>query len=114
RQVSLVRTGFGMPCWSLATWIKSRIGNARQYVARFEHAAAREAAARGLDGIVCGHIHCPRIAHIDGVLYCNDGDWVEHCTALIEDRNGQLRIWHQGMKSAAVPAAVPAPLRDAA
>jgi hypothetical protein len=29
---------------------------------------------------------------IGGVLYCNDGDWVESCTALVEDMNGQLRL----------------------
>ena len=30
----------------------------------------------------------------DGVLYCNDGDWVEHCTALVEDFEGRLQLLH--------------------
>ncbi len=93
RYVNRVRTLCGFPRWSLATWLKSRVGNAMAYVRRYEQAAAHEAAARGLDGIICGHIHRPHVEQIDGVLYCNDGDWVEHCTALVEDRNGELRLW---------------------
>jgi UDP-2,3-diacylglucosamine pyrophosphatase LpxH len=93
RPVNFLRMMLGLPRWSLATWLKSRVGNAMTYVRRFEQAAAHAAAARGVDGIVCGHIHRPQMAEIGGVLYCNDGDWVEHCTALIEDRNGALSIW---------------------
>ena len=98
RYVSMVRTLCGFPRWSLATWLKSRVGNAMAYVRRYEQAAAREAAVRGLDGIICGHIHRPHVERIDGVLYCNDGDWVEHCTALVEDRNGELRLWQHRAK----------------
>lgn len=95
RQVNGVRRLLGLPRWSLVTWLKSRVGNAVDYVRRYETAAAQAARSRGYDGIICGHIHRPHVAHIDGVLYCNDGDWVEHCTALIEDRNGELRLWQQ-------------------
>jgi UDP-2,3-diacylglucosamine pyrophosphatase LpxH len=93
RHVSFMRRLCGFRRWSLATWLKSRVGNAMTYVRRYEQTAARAAAARGLDGIICGHIHRPYMEQIEGVLYCNDGDWVEHCTALVEDRNGQLRLW---------------------
>ena len=54
--------------------------------------AARAARLRGADGVVCGHIHHAQIKTIDGVLYCNDGDWVESCTALVEDARGRLEI----------------------
>jgi UDP-2,3-diacylglucosamine pyrophosphatase LpxH len=93
RYVSVLRMLCGLQRWSLATWLKSRVGNAMAYVRRYEQAAARVAAVRGFDGIICGHIHRPNVERIDGVLYCNDGDWVEHCTALVEDRNGELRLW---------------------
>jgi UDP-2,3-diacylglucosamine pyrophosphatase LpxH len=93
--VTSVRRFAGLPHWSLATWLKSRVGTACEYVERFEQAAAAEARARGLDGVVCGHIHRPNLADIDGVLYCNDGDWVEHCTALVEERSGELRLWRR-------------------
>lgn len=84
----------GQPYWSLATYIKNRIKNARKAIEVFEEAAAAEARHRGLDGIICGHIHQPEIRKIDGVLYCNDGDWVESCTAMAENQNGWLEIIH--------------------
>ena len=67
------------------------------YIDAFEDALAREARARGFDGVVCGHIHKAEIRDIDGILYCNDGDWVESLTALVETRSGELRIihWHE-------------------
>jgi UDP-2,3-diacylglucosamine pyrophosphatase LpxH len=95
RAVTAVRRGMGLPHWSLASWLKSRVGKACEYVERFERAAATEARARGLDGVVCGHIHRPNMTKIEGVLYLNDGDWVEHCTALVESYSGEMHVWHR-------------------
>lgn len=89
-QAARRRLGFGY--WSLASWIKHQVPDARRYIDRFEHAAAHAALRHGLDGVICGHIHRPGIRDVDGVRYCNDGDWVEHCSALVEDRNGRLSI----------------------
>ena len=66
----------------------------REVYRRFEAVVAREAATRQLDGVVCGHIHKAEIRNIDGILYCNDGDWVESCTALVETIEGELEIVH--------------------
>ena len=63
------------------------------YVSEFEVAVAREARKRGLQGVVCGHIHHAELREIDGVLYANDGDWVESLTALIEHDDGRLEIF---------------------
>jgi UDP-2,3-diacylglucosamine pyrophosphatase LpxH len=85
------------------------------YISSFEQAVAREARRRGVDGVVCGHIHRAEITRIDGVLYCYDGDWVESCTALVEDRNGRLAIWDWSrMQGRAGIAAAPAPVGMAA
>jgi UDP-2,3-diacylglucosamine pyrophosphatase LpxH len=84
----------GRPYWSLASWLKQRNGRALRAIHAYERAAVAEARRRGLDGVVCGHIHHPRVLPIDGLLYCNDGDWVESCTALVEGRDGQLEIVH--------------------
>ena len=84
----------GLPYWSLAGYLKSRVANAQRYIANFEQAAAHAARQQGLDGVICGHIHRFGIETIGGVLYANDGDWVESCTALVEDRNGRLALWH--------------------
>lgn len=93
RHFNMVRRLLGYRYWSLASYLKSKVGNAMEYVQHFEQAAAHEARRRDLDGIVCGHIHRPKIARVDGVLYCNDGDWVENCTALIETHCGELELW---------------------
>ena len=52
---------------------------------------------RGVHGVVCGHIHHAEMRMIDGVLYCNDGDWVESLTALVEHGDGRLEMidWSQ-------------------
>jgi len=62
------------------------------FIIDFEQALARAARERGFHGVVCGHIHKAEIRMVDGMLYCNDGDWVESLTALVEDFNGNLRI----------------------
>ncbi len=94
RHFNRIRRFFGYEYWSLANYLKHKVKNAVNYISSFEQAVAHEVRRRGVDGVVCGHIHRAEISRIDGVLYCNDGDWVESCTALVEDRNGRLAIWN--------------------
>ncbi len=86
------RRAMGMPYWSLSSFLKQKVKNAVEYISSFETAVARAARERGVDGVVCGHIHHAEMRDIDGILYCNDGDWVESCTALAEDMTGKLTI----------------------
>jgi len=86
------RRRLGYPYWSLSAYLKSRVKNAVQFVSDYAHAIAEEARKRGVDGVVCGHIHQADIREMEGVLYCNDGDWVESCTALVEHFDGRLEI----------------------
>jgi UDP-2,3-diacylglucosamine pyrophosphatase LpxH len=105
---------FRRPYWSLAQAVKMRIGRAAKYVDRFQAACLHAAREAGVDGVVTGHIHRAALLERDGLLYCNDGDWVESCTALVENAAGELSLLHWG-QSLAVPAtALPEPLRDAA
>jgi UDP-2,3-diacylglucosamine pyrophosphatase LpxH len=94
RYVNAVRQRFGYPYWSVAAFLKHKVKNAVTYIANFERAVAFEARRRGVDGIICGHIHRAEIREIDGVTYCNDGDWVESCSALVEDFDGRLELVH--------------------
>lgn len=94
RWFNIVRARLGFPYWSLSQFLKYKVKNAVNYIADFEHALAHEARRRGMDGVVCGHIHKAEIKLIDGVLYCNDGDWVESLTALVETSDGKLSILH--------------------
>jgi UDP-2,3-diacylglucosamine pyrophosphatase LpxH len=86
------RAELGLPYWSLSQFLKHRVKNAVSYITQFEEALAQEAKRRGFDGVVCGHIHKAEIRDIGGVRYCNDGDWVESLTALVELETGELRI----------------------
>jgi UDP-2,3-diacylglucosamine pyrophosphatase LpxH len=82
----------GRPYWSLAQHVKSRFGGAKRYVDRFRDATLHEARNCDVDGVICGHIHTADLAEVGGLLYCNDGDWVESCTALVEDQAGTLSL----------------------
>ena len=84
----------GKPYWSLATYLKTHVSQARKTIETFETAAAKLAKSQGYDGVVCGHIHKAEIREIDGALYCNDGDWTESCTALVESDTGDLSLLH--------------------
>jgi UDP-2,3-diacylglucosamine pyrophosphatase LpxH len=89
---NLVRRRLGYPYWSLSAYLKFKVKNAVQFIGDFAEAIAAEARARDVDGVVCGHIHHAEIRDLGGVLYCNDGDWVESCTALVEHFDGDLEI----------------------
>lgn len=92
RWFNSARARLGLPYWSLSRYLKLKVKRAVSYVGDFESALAREAQRRGADGVVCGHIHHAEMRIIDGVLYCNDGDWVESLTALVEHADGRLEI----------------------
>jgi UDP-2,3-diacylglucosamine pyrophosphatase LpxH len=97
RYVNLVRRRLGMGYWSLAGFLKRKVKNAVSYIGGFEEAVAREARRRGVDGVVCGHIHHAEIRDIQGVAYHNCGDWVESNTALVERFDGTIELlrWHE-------------------
>ncbi|MBE9610215.1 UDP-2,3-diacylglucosamine diphosphatase [Chitinilyticum piscinae] len=87
-----LRARMGLGYWSLSQYLKHKVKSAVNFVSDFEEAVAAEARQRGLDGVICGHIHKAELREIDGILYCNDGDWVESLTALVELPSGELRI----------------------
>jgi UDP-2,3-diacylglucosamine pyrophosphatase LpxH len=92
RYFNAVRRRLGYPYWSLSAWLKRQVKEAVKAIDRFETALAAEAQSRGFDGVVCGHIHHPEMREVHGVLYMNDGDWVESCTALVEHHDGRLEL----------------------
>lgn len=94
RWMNAVRLRLGLPYWSMSQYVKHQVKDAVNFISQFEHAMAAEARRRGCDGVVCGHIHKAEIRTIDGVIYCNDGDWVESMTALVETFEGKLDIVH--------------------
>ena len=104
RWLNVARARLGLPYWSLSKVLKHKVKRAVSYIGDFETAVAREAKRRGVHGVVCGHIHHAELREIEGVLYANDGDWVESLTALVEHADGRLEIldWSSRVGRAAV------------
>jgi UDP-2,3-diacylglucosamine pyrophosphatase LpxH len=98
-----VRRWLNLPYWSLSAFLKQKVKNAVEFISKFEEAVAHEAKQRGVDGVICGHIHHAEMREINGILYCNDGDWVESCTALVEHANGRMEIIQWTDNTAHVP-----------
>jgi UDP-2,3-diacylglucosamine pyrophosphatase LpxH len=92
RWCNRVRSLCHKPYWSLANHLKERVGNARAAIAAYEGAAIAEARRHGADGIVCGHIHRPRLRTCGAITYANTGDWTESCSALLEAPDGTLKL----------------------
>ena len=113
--INRVRRKFGFGYWSFSAAVKVKVKNALQFIENFEQAVADEARRRGVDGVICGHIHKAEMRMIDGVIYINDGDWVESCSALVEHADGRLEILEWGkLRAGALVERRPAPRPEAA
>jgi len=104
RHLNRFRARMGLPYWSLSAYLKQKVKTALNYVTDFEVAVANAARSLGHDGVVCGHIHRAEMRDINGILYCNDGDWVESRSALVEHMDGRLELvyWNAEQPRAAL------------
>jgi len=82
----------GRPYHSISASLKHRVKQAVNHIGNFEEILVSEARRKRVDGLICGHIHHAAIRNINGILYSNAGDWVESCTALVENTNGTMGI----------------------
>lgn len=108
-----VRQKLGFPYWSLSSWAKLKVKNAVSFIGAFEDALAGEAARRGCEGVICGHIHHAAIGQRSGMTYINTGDWVESCTAVAERDDGSFELIRWTGLAAQLPTALGA-VRSAA
>ncbi len=93
RILSLIRRKLGVSGhWSLADYAKRNVLRAVSFISDFENAVVHDVKRRGLDGVICGHIHTPAIRHIDDITYINCGDWVDSCTAIVEHFDGRMEL----------------------
>ncbi len=94
------RARLGLPYWSLSRYLKLKVKRAVSFIGDFETAVIREARRRQYDGVVCGHIHHAELREVDGLIYANDGDWVESLTTLVEHPDGRLEVieWSEVMR----------------
>jgi UDP-2,3-diacylglucosamine pyrophosphatase LpxH len=100
-----VRRLLGVGYWSFSAWAKLKVKQAVNFIGDFEETLSAEAVRRGVDGVVCGHIHHATIRTISGVLYVNTGDFVESCTAVVEHPDGEFEILHWHVLAANLPTA---------
>jgi len=112
--INFVRRRFGLGYWSLSAYAKKRVKDAVSFIGEFEKAIVRYAAKFRVDAVLCGHIHCAAIHKIGSVTYYNCGDWVESCTAMVEQYDGAVELvsypvfpaWRAGRIAASEPAPV--------
>lgn len=92
-----IRRKFGFGYWSLSQYLKQRVKRAVDFMFQYERNITNYARKRGYDGVIAGHIHHAEIKSIDGIIYMNDGDWVESCSALVEHYDGrwEIVVWTQ-------------------
>ena len=111
---NFVRRKLGFSYWSLSAWAKLKVKNAVNFIGRFEETLSEEARRRGVDGVICGHIHHAADRDFNGIHYINTGDWVESCTAVAEHHDGTFEVirWVNPAQTEAVP--VPAKERPVA
>ena len=112
--LSWIRRKLGKPgYWSLAGYAKRKVTTALNFIFDFEDSALHHARERGLDGVICGHIHWAAIKDIGGLTYVNCGDWVDSCTAIIEHHDGSFELYDAMREADAVPlVAAPVPRRE--
>lgn len=93
--------------------IKRSVKRLVTHVSEFEDLLVKNAGEESCDGIICGHIHAPRIVEVGDLAYCNTGDWVENCSALVEYGDGGFELIRRDGyvidRLAASPRALPKP-----
>lgn len=99
RWFNRIRNRLGLHYWSLSQYLKHKVKDAVSFISAYEQVLIHEARRKGYDGVVCGHIHKAELREVDGILYCNDGDWVESLTALVEHADGRLELIDWSLQS---------------
>ena len=110
--LSRLRRRLGRPgYWSLAGYAKRKVKRAVSFIFDFEHSVIHAVRERGVDGVICGHIHSATIKQIDGLTYINCGDWVDSCTAIVEHPDGRMELvdWSIPADVLALPGPAAAP-----
>lgn len=111
--LSWARRKLGIPgYWSLAGYAKRKVKTALNFIFDFEESAIHHARERGLDGVICGHIHWATIKTLDGLDYINCGDWVDSCTAIVEHFDGRLELIEWGQRQRLSAPLEPEPLPE--
>ena len=94
RAINWMLQSIGKEKMSLSKKVKNSVKKAVSWIGDFEQTSAELAIENNYHNVICGHIHAAEIKNIEGVIYMNDGDWVESCTALVENHDSSWEIIH--------------------
>ncbi len=92
RYLGRYRRNMGLDYWSLSAFLKHKVKEAVNFMSNFKKVIASHARVCDVDGIICGHLHSASLEDMEEILYINTGDWVESCTALVENHDGRLQL----------------------
>lgn len=91
--LSFIRRSLGITgYWSLSGYAKRKVKKAVNFICDFEESVVRHVRERGVDGVICGHVHSVALRNVDGLTYINCGDWVDSCTAIVEHLDGRMEM----------------------
>ncbi|OLP43346.1 UDP-2,3-diacylglucosamine hydrolase [Rhizobium oryziradicis] len=96
--LSAVRRRLGLRYWSFSAWAKLQVKHAVNFIGEFQKVVAEEARRNDVDGVICGHIHHAVMENVEGIHYINTGDWVESCTAVVENFDGSFELIEWGKR----------------
>jgi len=103
--INRLRVRMGYPKISFAHRVKRSVKHAVKFVNDFEKQAIRMGIRKGVDVVVCGHIHQPQIEKIENeegtIMYMNSGDWIENMTSL-EYTASKWKLYRYGEKEEAI------------
>jgi UDP-2,3-diacylglucosamine pyrophosphatase LpxH len=83
----------GLPYYSISKHIKDKVKSAVSFILDFEENAAKIAKQRKCSGVIIGHIHTAEDRMIGDIHYLNSGDWVESKTAILIDKDDNIKTF---------------------
>jgi UDP-2,3-diacylglucosamine pyrophosphatase LpxH len=84
-----LRKLFGFQYWSLSSYLKTKVKNVIKFISEYKIMSENKLKEVKCDSILIGHTHTPEI---DLGSYYNTGDWVESCSYIIEDLDGNMEL----------------------
>ena len=78
--------------YAVSRRIKQQTKRFVKFISRFETSLIEHARENDCVGVICGHVHTPALYEQCGIAYCNTGDWVENCSALVEYEDGRMAV----------------------
>lgn len=87
-----LRKKLGKEYWSLSHFLKTKFKKVIQFINNFENLIVQEAQKEQSQIVIAGHIHTSEDKKIKDIRYLNCGCFTEYTSAVIEDKEGNLKV----------------------